>query len=64
MLLDIVTAYCLGLYWKHKNMPRPTNLIRASAANAVASATHPDANQVIVDVKFSRLSLYQLIVSH
>ncbi|KAI0698328.1 hypothetical protein BC835DRAFT_662130 [Cytidiella melzeri] len=39
-----------GLYWKHKNMPRPTNLSRSSAsANAVASATHPDANQVPVD---------------
>lgn len=32
-------------------MPRPTNLIRASAVNAVASATHPDANQVVVDVR-------------
>ncbi|KAI0339365.1 hypothetical protein BDW22DRAFT_1455902 [Trametopsis cervina] len=37
-----------GLYWKHKNMPRPTNLSRSSAtANTVASATHPDANTVV-----------------
>ncbi|GJE90354.1 GATA Zn-finger domain-containing protein [Phanerochaete sordida] len=38
-----------GLYWKHKNMPRPSTLSRAQPA--VAPATHPDANgQSVLDV--------------
>ena len=37
-----------GLYWKHKNMPRPSTLSRGQ--QAAAPATHPDASNQNPDV--------------